>query len=51
MLVHHDDAQREHAYGPSGGLPDIRVGTFGGIEDRWSVVSIKNDRKRGFAFK
>jgi hypothetical protein len=22
MLVHHDDATREYAYGPAGGLPD-----------------------------
>jgi hypothetical protein len=28
MLVHHDDAQREYAYGPAGGLPDTIVGTF-----------------------
>ena len=28
MLVHHDDAQREYAYGPAGGLPDTQVGTF-----------------------
>ena len=28
MLVHHDDGQREYAYGPAGGLPDTHVGTF-----------------------
>ena len=28
MLVHHDDAEREYAYGPAGGLPDTHVGTF-----------------------
>ena len=28
MLVHHDDAEREYAYGPAGGLPDTKVGTF-----------------------
>src|SRR5262249_25077000 len=28
MLVHHDDAQREYAYGPAGGLPNTHVGTF-----------------------
>jgi hypothetical protein len=28
MLVYHDDAQREYSYGPAGGLPDTKVGTF-----------------------
>jgi hypothetical protein len=28
MLVLHDDALREYAYGPARGLPDTRVGTF-----------------------
>jgi hypothetical protein len=27
-LVHHDDAKREYAYGPGGGLPETSVGTF-----------------------
>jgi hypothetical protein len=28
MLVLHDDAQREYAYGPAKGLPDTKVGTL-----------------------
>ncbi len=28
MLVLHDDATREYAYGPAQGLPDTQVGTF-----------------------
>ena len=28
MLVLHDDAERENAYGPAQGLPDTKVGTF-----------------------
>src|SRR5215467_8584728 len=28
MLVLHDDAKREYAYGPAQGLPDTKVGTF-----------------------
>jgi hypothetical protein len=28
MLVLHDDATREYAYGPAAGLPDSKVGTF-----------------------
>jgi hypothetical protein len=28
MLLLHDDATREYAYGPAQGLPDTNVGTF-----------------------
>ncbi len=28
MLVLHDDAEREYAYGPANGLPDTKFGTF-----------------------
>ena len=28
MLMLHDDAKREYAYGPAQGLPNTRVGTF-----------------------
>jgi hypothetical protein len=28
MLVLHNDAQREYAYGPPQGLPETKVGTF-----------------------
>jgi hypothetical protein len=57
MLVHHDDAQREYAYGPAGGLPDTKVGTFDqSLMDEakakgWTVISMKNDWKRVFAFE
>ena len=56
MLVHHDDAQREYAYGPAGGLPDTHVGTFSqSLMDEakakgWAVISMKNDWKRIFEF-
>src|SRR6185437_3542949 len=56
MLVHHDDAQREYAYGPAGGLPDTHVGTFSqALMDEaktmeWTVISMKNDWKRMFDF-
>ena len=51
LLVHHDDAEREYAYGP-----DSKVGTFSdSLMDEakskgWIVVSMKNDWKRIFAF-
>jgi len=57
MLVLHDDAQREYAYGPAQGLPASRVGTFTQAlydeakKKSCSVVSMKNDWKRIFAFE
>ena len=56
MLVLHDDAQREYAYGPAQGLPDTKVGTFTQAlydeakKNGWTVISMKNDWKRVFAF-
>jgi phosphoglycolate phosphatase-like HAD superfamily hydrolase len=56
MLVLHDDAQREYAYGPAIGLPETKVGTFTQAlydqakKDGWTIISIKNDWKRVFAF-
>ena len=55
MLVLHDDAQREYAYGPTRGLPDTRVGTFTPELDAeakkngWTVISMKDDWKRIFS--
>lgn len=52
MLVHHDDAVREWAYGP-----DSKIGTFSTAlmstakTDGWTVISMKNDWKRIFAFE
>ena len=57
MLVLHDDARREYAYGPALGLPDSKVGSFTqGLYDEarrqgWTVISMKNDWKRIFAFE
>ena len=57
MLVLHDDAEREYAYGPAEGLPDTKVGTFTqdlydeAKKDGWVVISMKNDWKRIFAFE
>ncbi|HKN29290.1 MAG TPA: HAD family hydrolase [Roseiarcus sp.] len=57
MLVLHDDAKREYAYGPAQGLPDTKVGTFTqtlydqAIKNAWIVVSMKTDWKRIFAFE
>ena len=56
MLVLHDDARREYAYGPARGLPDTKVGTFSQALDAeakkngWTVISMKSDWKRIFPF-
>ncbi len=52
MLVHHDDAEREYAYGPKS-----KVGTFSRAlmtnaeKSGWTVISMKNDWKQVFAFE
>jgi hypothetical protein len=57
MLVLHDDAQREYAYGPAAGLPASKIGTFTqplydeAKKRGWTVISIKNDWKRVFGFE
>ncbi len=57
MLVLHDDAEREYAYGPATGLPETKVGTFTQAlydeakKDGWIVVSMKDDWKTIFAFE
>ena len=54
MLVLHDDAKREFAYGPANGLPDSHVGTFTqSLYDEarqrgWIVISMKDDWKHVF---
>ncbi len=56
MLVLHDDAKREYAYGPAQNLPDTKVGTFTPAlyeeaqSKGWTVISMKKDWKRVFAF-
>jgi phosphoglycolate phosphatase-like HAD superfamily hydrolase len=56
MLVLHDDAQREYAYGPALGLPDTKIGVFTqplhdeARKNGWTVISMKNDWKRIFPF-
>jgi len=57
MLVLHDDATREYAYGPAQGLPATKVGAFPQTlydqaqKQGWTVISMKNDWKRIFAFE
>jgi phosphoserine phosphatase len=57
ILVLHDDASREYAYGPALGLPDTRVGTFTQaiyVEANrlgWILIRMKNDWNQIFEFE
>jgi phosphoserine phosphatase len=57
MLVLHDDARREYAYGPAAGLPDSKIGHFSqALFDEaktkgWTVISMQRDWRRIFAFE
>ncbi len=57
MLVFHDDAEREYAYGPANGLPDTKFGTFPqslmdeAKQKGWVVISMKDDWKDIFPIK
>jgi phosphoserine phosphatase len=57
MLVLHDDAKREYAYGPATGLPETKVGTFTqalydeATKNGWTVISMKKDWKVIFPFE
>jgi phosphoserine phosphatase len=54
LLLLHDDAEREYAYGPAAGLPDSHIGAFpqtlldeAGAQG-WIVVRMKEDWSRVF---
>ena len=54
LLILHDDAEREYAYGPTRGLPNVKLGAFPPAldeqakKDNWIVVSMKDDWKQIF---
>ncbi len=56
MLVLHDDAMREYAYGPAQELPDTAVGAFTQAlydeaqKNGWIVISMKRDWRQIFSF-
>jgi phosphoglycolate phosphatase-like HAD superfamily hydrolase len=52
MLVHHDDATREYAYGPKskvGNFPEALMAEA--KKNGWTVISMKNDWKQIFPFE
>jgi phosphoglycolate phosphatase-like HAD superfamily hydrolase len=57
MIVMHDDAKREYAYGPAKGLPATKIGAFTqafydeAMKNGFVVISMKDDWKRIFAFE
>jgi len=57
MIVMHDDAKREYAYGPAKGLPATKIGTFTqafydeAMKNGFVVISMKDDWKKIFAFE
>jgi len=52
MLVHHDDAAREYAYGPESKIGTFTDALMGEAKQRgWVVISMKNDWKRIFAWE
>lgn len=57
LLVLHDDAVREYAYGPALGLPTPKLGAFTPAlyeeakKQGWTVVSMKNDWNKVFVFE
>lgn len=57
MIVLHDDAKREYAYGPAQKLPKTKVGALSqalyneAIKQGWIIISMKNDWKRVFTFE
>ena len=57
LLVLHDDAAREYAYGPANGLPNVKLGAFTqAVYDKaqkegWTVVSMHGDWKQVYPFE
>jgi len=57
LLVLHDDAAREYAYGPALGLPEPKLGAFPqrlydqAKKEGWTVASMKNDWGQVFPFE
>ena len=57
LLVLHDDAAREYAYGPAMGLPDTKLGAFTQAlyeeakKEGWTVASMKTDWGQIFPFE
>jgi hypothetical protein len=51
LLIHHDEATREFAYDRSSFVGKLDRGLNETPKRGWTVVSVKNDWKRIFAFE
>lgn len=52
MLVHHDDATREFAYGAESKIGTFSLGLMSEAQkNNRTVISMKNDWKKVFAFE
>ena len=51
LYVHHTDAVREYAYDRKDGLAKLDLGLDEAAAEHWTVVSMKDDWKRIFAFE
>ena len=51
LLVHHDDGVREYAYDRHAGLGSLDRGLDEAPKRGWTMVSMKTDWKRVFAFE
>jgi phosphoserine phosphatase len=51
LIVHHTDAEREYAYDRNSSLARLDKALDSAAVNKWTVVSMKNDWKRIFAFQ
>jgi hypothetical protein len=51
LIVHHTDAEREYAYDRNASLARLDKALDAAAMNRWTVVDMKNDWKRVFAFE
>jgi haloacid dehalogenase-like hydrolase len=51
MLVHHTDAEREYAYDRDTSFGRLDKALDAAAENKWTVIDMKNDWKRVFAFE
>ena len=50
LIVHHTDAEREYAYDRQSHFGKLDVALDAAAVNKWTVVDMKNDWKRIFAF-
>jgi len=51
MVAHHTDAEREYAYDRDTSFGRLDKALDAAAENKWTVIDMKNDWKRVFAFE